>query len=489
MPQIGFYHDDSLYLASAKSLASGHGYRILSLPDEPFQTKYPPLFPAVLAFAWKINPTFPSNLPLAALLTWCLFPVYLGLLWALFRDYGLSIAEQLVLVAAAALNPLAVLLSVSLMPELMFTSLLVASILLVGRAGIAGGMAGLAYLAKSASLPLLFAIPLCFVFRRQYRRAVAFAAMMLPAVVGWQVWVRAHQSPGRDLVTLYYTNYFGFRSYNISWSDLPLVIWRNLDAYLLSAGKLLMFDGALYESRHLERIVAIAAIAGVVRLARTTGKLQYPLTALVFSCMLLIWHYQPDPRFLFPLYPLLLAGLWTELKNVASALSLAWKKRAVADRMVAAGMGAILAGFACFVIAATAFGLFAFLPRFMQSHQDDLAGRLPAYDWIAKNTPAQAQVFAYDDPMLFLYADRRSAGMPIPPKFAYQEDPAGLNRMVDRIPDFAREQRLDYLLLTKADFYRDLQDAGAKRLMAAAKTDPRSHRVYGTPTVAIYALH
>ena len=43
MPHFGHLHDDSIYFVAAKSIADGSGYRILSLPDEPFQTKYPPL--------------------------------------------------------------------------------------------------------------------------------------------------------------------------------------------------------------------------------------------------------------------------------------------------------------------------------------------------------------------------------------------------------------------------------------------------------------
>ncbi len=49
MPHLGFYHDDSIYWVSARSLATGDGYRIESLPGEPYQTKYPPLYPALLA--------------------------------------------------------------------------------------------------------------------------------------------------------------------------------------------------------------------------------------------------------------------------------------------------------------------------------------------------------------------------------------------------------------------------------------------------------
>ena len=56
MPHLGFYHDDTINLVSAKALADGNGYRIPSLPQQPWQTKYPPIFPALLALVWKLNP-------------------------------------------------------------------------------------------------------------------------------------------------------------------------------------------------------------------------------------------------------------------------------------------------------------------------------------------------------------------------------------------------------------------------------------------------
>ena len=45
VPKFCDLHDDCLYFVSAKSLADGGGYRIASLPGEPPQTKYPPLYP------------------------------------------------------------------------------------------------------------------------------------------------------------------------------------------------------------------------------------------------------------------------------------------------------------------------------------------------------------------------------------------------------------------------------------------------------------
>ena len=52
-PASGSYHDDGVYLVTARALAEGEGYRIISLPDEPVQTKYPVLFPFLLSLIWR----------------------------------------------------------------------------------------------------------------------------------------------------------------------------------------------------------------------------------------------------------------------------------------------------------------------------------------------------------------------------------------------------------------------------------------------------
>src|SRR5215471_427636 len=69
LPDIcGVVHDDAIYVVTAKALAEGDGYRLIHLPGTPRQTKYPPLFPALLAFLWKLDPHFPAN-------TWLLLTV------------------------------------------------------------------------------------------------------------------------------------------------------------------------------------------------------------------------------------------------------------------------------------------------------------------------------------------------------------------------------------------------------------------------------
>ncbi|HLH00660.1 MAG TPA: hypothetical protein VKX49_30420 [Bryobacteraceae bacterium] len=494
MPHLGFYHDDAIYWTCAKSLAQGNGYRIASLPGEPYQTKYPPLYPALLASIWKFNPNFPANLPAATLLAWLLFPAYLAMLWLFLRQYGFAGRRALILLVAAALSPVAVVFSFSLMPELLFGVLLLASLWLAERAMseseyawlslLAGICAALAYLTKSAAAPLLVSVPVCFALRRQFRAAGLFVAGMLPAVIGWQWWASQHSSPDWDPVTLYYTNYLGFQFYNVTFRDLPLVIWHNLDGFLIGAGKLLTFD-VPYGSMHLERLVSVGAIIGAVRLARRTSRLQYPFAALGISVLLLIWHYTPDQRFVFPLYPLLLAGLWTELENICRMLRLSWRKPALPDRAAALAGAGVVTAFAAFVVFTTTFGLFRFLPGLFEAYRTDLETRRPAYAWVAANTPTAASVFAYDDPLLYLYTGRKSLSVPVPPKLEYHADEPGIDLLLDTIPAFATEHRLSYALITPSDFYRDLHARGARRELNAFAP---SHPVFQSSGAAIYAL-
>lgn len=496
MPHLGYYHDDSLYWVSARSLATHHGYRIESLPGQPYQTKYPPLYPVSLALVWKLNPNFPDNLPLATFFAWSALPVFLLALWPLLREYGIAGWERNVVMVLAACSPVTVVFSFSLMAELLFTALLLGAIFFAERAtqpeaplrlaAIAGVLAAFAYLTKSVAAPLLLTVPFCFALRRQFRKGIAFGAMMLPAVAAWQWWVTSHVSHSLDLVTLYYTNYTAYEIYNVPLHDLPRVIWYNLDGFLQGAGKLLIFD-LPFGSPYLERVIAVAAIAGCVRLIKRTRAYQYPLAALGISALLLIWHFPPDQRFVFPLYPLLLMGFATEIRNICHAVKVNWKKPAFGDRFAAAGIGFVLALIAAFAVFCNVYALTRFVPDLFASYSADFAARRNAYQWIANNVPAGANVYAYRDPLVFLYTGRRASSLPIPPKFYYHNDSAAIEQMMASTPDFARQQRLQYLLLTPEDYYRDLRAQGTRGLLLAMKSG-ELQKLYESPGAAVYKL-
>src|SRR4051794_25635635 len=202
MPQLGIHHDDAIYWVGAESLATGQGYRLLSYPGAPFQTKYPPLFPALLSLAWKIDPVFPGNLPWAALLTWLMMPAYILLVKRAVSEFGFSNWWSWAITAAIGWNVMTLVLSFSLMSELAFSIVLLALLILAERdqspTWALGAMAGAAFLLRTFALPLAISVPFCFWIRGRRKDAGLFLSGMLPVVVAWQVWTRLHQLQASD---------------------------------------------------------------------------------------------------------------------------------------------------------------------------------------------------------------------------------------------------------------------------------------------------
>ena len=106
VPHFGVLQDDGVYMIDAQALAQGAGYRIQSLPAQPFDTRYPPLYPLYLSLTWRIIPSFPANLGLAIMLSWFCLPVVLLLAYLWCRRHAFPIPiTWLVVGISVALNP------------------------------------------------------------------------------------------------------------------------------------------------------------------------------------------------------------------------------------------------------------------------------------------------------------------------------------------------------------------------------------------------
>ncbi|HUJ22290.1 MAG TPA: hypothetical protein VLX58_12240 [Bryobacteraceae bacterium] len=492
MPHFGHLHDDSIYWVAARSLAEGKGYRILSLPAEPFQTKYPPLWPLMLSAIWKADPRFPENLRLGMALAWAMLPAFTGLAWRWFHAAGLGSGASAALCAILALSPWPVFLSTTLMSDLIFSALLLGALLGIGRAResarwpfAAGVLASAAYLVKTAALPLIVAGPLWLALQRKYRAALAMFGAMLPAVAWWSWWSHRHMTRAHDLVSLYYTDYLGYQIHNVGWRDLPLVAWKNLDGVFSGIAGLLIFDlGATPWGMHLARVIAIGLIVGTVRLARRHGVTPYHWFAMFYVAILLVWHYPPNERFMLPVFPLLLAGLTTELKHIAAAVRKSWP-RGVANRILSAGLAAGFAGLVWLGLVLDFGAISREFPHIIDQHRAVLANHRAVFSWIALHTPDRA-FYAYDDAVLCLYTGRHAASLPVAPLPFYREDREAILRPFRQMPAFAREQRLDYLLLTAADFHRDLPEPMRGEVRRILERDPAFEPVYRSNLAVVY---
>lgn len=499
MPHLGIYHDDGLYFVTAKAWAEGKGHRIASFPGEPAQTKYPPGLPLVLSLVWRINPRFPDNLPLAMLITWLALPLFLAAAAWYFRDLGFGLWKTALLCTWLAVNPIVAGFSTMLMTELWFGALLAALVVLAERlarqrtrwwwAFGVGAIAAAAALTRSAGTFLLLTVPVGLVWRRQWRRAVTFLAAAAPPLAAWNLWKLMHPAPSGDLVTLYYTDYSAYQLATVGLFNPALVTPYNLNTLLTGLGKLFVFfDVNSLGVVTVGRVLAIGAVVGVVRLASRTGKRQFALFAAVYGAVMLIWHFPPDVRFVTPLAPLLVAGLVEEGRRLVAAIGAGWRSGVATNRAVAAGLTMVLGLGGLWAAGQIWYGLGSFLPAAFRERERALRGNLPAYEWVKRNTPPDAQFFAYDDSVFYLYTGRHACTLATPPDLVYRSDEQGIVRFVHSLPEYANRLGIGYVMITASDYRLSPTDTARKAAERLPQESQRLRLLFATKSAGVYRL-
>jgi hypothetical protein len=478
VPHFGVLQDDGLYLIGGKALAQDSGYRILSTPSQLYQTKYPPLYPLYLSLAWRVTPAFPVNLSLAIMLSWLCLPMVLLLAYLWCTRHAFPLPITWVVVGLFALNPYVLFFVSNFGSEMMFMVLLLGTILVVERQDqdgwsqdwrgplLAGGLAGAAYLTRTSGIALLPAGIACYAWNKRSRGALWFTLGMLPAIAGWVLWSRMHAAPGQDVVTICYTNYLGYQFFNVGWDNLAQVLWRNMSALFESMGSLVfpqMMQGLL--AKLILWPLALAMILGCIRMVRQDFGRLYAFFGAVSLPMLLVWHYQPNQRFVLPLAPLLLAGFGFEMRYLGD-----WFRQAIAHRSRARRVAAYSFG-GCLVIVLTG-GLVlqismdvGVVPNLFRNDRANTQAYRSIYRWIASHLPADANILWQDDTALYLETGRHAVSFVVPPReFEATGGDAGEAARYRKIAEYARQQHLDYVLLAKIGLRHDnevLRDAAA----------------------------
>lgn len=485
LPHFGRYNDDGIYLVSARSLAEGSGYRILSLPGEPYQTKYPPLYPAYLSTAWKVNSEFPANLPVVMALSWTLLPIFIVLARHVYRDLGYGWTASWLLAAILAVNPYSVMFAVSPLSELFACSLLLASLAVARQPKWAlwsGTLAGLAFLAKTAFISLLLAIPAYYVLKRNSRAAVWSLAGGLPFLAGWMWWSRSHRALPAP-ATLWYTDYLGFYLENFSLEEFPALLSTNLNVLFWAIGAVFFYGSeGTGLPLHIFRVLAFACTFGIIRQARRGGLHPFHVFAVAYLPVLLAWNYAPHERFTYPLFALLLAGFATELTHVAALARSAYGKPGIGQRVAGVVFGLILAAILALGARGVWRAVYQDLPAVFSGDRAFRPTMVKAYRWIAANVPEGAAFLAYDDPSLYLYTGRHACGMHAPTR---EQGGKSTLEYFSSMPGLARRSEYDYVFLTGSDFLQDMRKQDRIDARLAIDRDKRTVTLYEDGKIAV----
>lgn len=414
-PALGLFHDDAVSLVTAKAIAAGHGYTIQSLPQPIAQSKYPPLFPALLALFVLISQQaqWLKLLPLACCIGW------LALTRKLLIRMGATRNGALVLIWLTAASPTVLMLSTNLFAETLFALLVTACLLMLidDHALAAGALAGLATLTRVAGAPLIIACIIILVARRRLRSAFIFTAVAMVLVAPWFGWSLAHIT--RD--TYYAAN--NYLASNIL-TGLPanekaVVLTRNVVMLLASPFQLLTgFDN--------KYIVASIFLlwAGCLFFRRQL----VPDLFIALYCLMLLCYVYPPERFVAPVMPLVLWIVWRVVGQTRHLEAL------VACVLILGGMA-----------------LWADIKRIPAAggqSSDNWAEMRKMAAFIEGNTPEDSVVMANLDPVIYLNTGRKAIRGFAPNDYGlrYAETPAGVTP--DVLSQAISASQVNYVVMT-----------------------------------------
>jgi len=222
--------DAGVYYVLGTSLASGHGYRILSEPGSPEALQYPPLLPALVALHQRALGSTDAAIigPWLRLSYATLFLFYALSALALARRY-LRAGFAVVAVAISLLQVNTLFMSDLLFTELPFVlvSVLFALVAVDGpfasrpwiRETLSFLLAAAGFLFRTAGVALLIAWVLEAFVRRQWRLALMRGVLVLLPVVAWQAHVMRVRASYEYAHPAYQYQRASYQFYNVSYAE------------------------------------------------------------------------------------------------------------------------------------------------------------------------------------------------------------------------------------------------------------------------------
>jgi hypothetical protein len=323
--------DDATYISLAKSLIERHDYTNIWDPLLPPHTQYPPIFPAVVALGVLANlePLFGLKILMIIISTGAVFAscVWLRTMTtagiAFCAGFFVAISPEIIWMGQEVLSDhlfwlfsmLALLAwiradktSAEKPDSAMATSaVVVASVVTLA-----------AYFTRSAGAPLLMALFIWLVLRKQYRAMGIVVAMSVPLIFAW--WLRGHLYGAGG----YLEPFLSVDPYNPALGSVtPSIL---LDRVAKNAVE--------YGSLHLSRLVfgtvrtgwifgltfAVAVLYGWARRLRRPGLPEIWLP--IYLALVILWPVAwAGARFLFPVVPLLALYVGVTIAQLAKAAS------------------------------------------------------------------------------------------------------------------------------------------------------------------------
>ena len=403
---VGVFHDDGIYALLARSIAAGGGFHYSHLAGAPAATHYPPLYPLLLAAAWRIAPTFPRNVSFLLGVNALLIGIAAGG-WALFATRRLAwppfVAGTGAL--AATLSAPVLVLASALLSEPLFMALLWPSLLLCEHsvdggdrttALWTGAIVGLLMLVRTHAIALLLGVLIVLVARRRYRPARAVLVVALAVQLPWLLWT--HWALPRVPAPLEgaYGSYAGWFATGIREGGITFTMATarvNLvECWLLLQDR--FAAGMPLSIHHLTMGIVLAAmlVGGWSLMRRAPVTIAF---TLLYLGIVIIWPYSPW-RFVWSIWPLLALFI---LEGVRSLWLVAGRWRTV-----------VVIGATLPTLAFLRTELHAYATRSWRVPARQATAQIvPVVGWVQAHTSQHDIVLSEGEQVIALYAGRQAA--------------------------------------------------------------------------------
>src|SRR5918994_1331579 len=202
---IGLFHDDGIYAVVAKALSEGDGYRIISLPGDPYQTKYPFLYSYLISWAWTVNPLISEIIPLLNFTNAFFYGVSLLLAYLLFvRNSSGGKSDALLYVFLVGANASIFSMTSYTLSDIPFMA---ACLCCLGLANLENrfltrtktlvllsASVGIAFMLRQAGIALIVAGLIHFLLSGKRKEFYLFVAFVGCLILPWVFWQALHAS-------------------------------------------------------------------------------------------------------------------------------------------------------------------------------------------------------------------------------------------------------------------------------------------------------
>ncbi len=427
---FGMYHDDGVYLVSSQSLSENLGYRIISLPGEPYQTKYPIGYPFLLSLCLRLMPAFPANLlGLETLQVLLSTTAILTMVSYLVATKKVTILLGLTIAAACLLNMRFIDFAPMLMSDLLGAILLAACMWCAEKQlrtkdtflPWAGLLLAATVTIRTQAVVLAPALFCFYVFRKRWKTLITTFVVALLLVVP-QIWWQSHTSRSSPDFITFYTSYMkhanttapslnaSYQSIvgNFNWSVILQINTyfpglEQISYQLLSPIVFFLIYNIGYY------LLALPSVIGVLVKIR---KASLPaLFCFFYAALLCFWPSKLEWRHVLPVMVLGYYFYFVGFRFLAAQL-----KRVAHPGKFYAGSCRILAVTFCSYLIGGA----GFLSCSKAGWLNSLATSPPpvtaidfqqAVSWVKENTPVNSIFVCNNDPVFYLYT-RRHAILP-----------------------------------------------------------------------------